>query len=178
MAGSLAAGQGLYSLYSPLLLLHHACSCSPAAAGVLSSQLPAPNPLHKEKTARTITPFFSFFLLYTNIYRVLYTSLHRQCHSEHTALCGQGPDSHSGSPRAWLYLQRPQHPSPLAGPGARAVGGCKKREAGSTSPLPQPADRADWELSALMLVSFLAATWRGWATVSIPLHTHVCSSPS
>lgn len=45
----------------PLLLLHHACSCIPAAAGVLSSQVPAPNPLHKEKTARTIAHFFPFF---------------------------------------------------------------------------------------------------------------------
>lgn len=29
-----------------------------------------------------------------------------------------------------------------------------------------------------MLISFLAATWKGQATLTMPLHTHVCSSPS
>lgn len=119
--------------FAPRVLLQPCSSWGPLVPS------PSPQPTPQRKDCTNNSSFFSFFLLYTNIYRVLYTSLHRQCHSEHKALCGQGPDSCRGSPRAWLYLQRPRHPSPPARPGARAVGGCKNREAGSTSPLAQPA---------------------------------------
>lgn len=146
MAALLAARQGLCSHYSSLFLLHHACSCShwgPLLPG------PSPQPPPQRKDWTNNSSFFSFFLLYTNIYRVLYTSLHRQCHSEHIALCGQGPNSCRGSPRAWPYLQRPSQPS--AGPGARAVGGCENREAGSTAPLPQAVE---WTGNSQLICSF------------------------
>lgn len=42
----------------------------------------------------------------------------------------------------------------------------------------RPSLRVDWELSAHMLISFLAATWKGGATLTLHLHSHVCSSPS
>lgn len=43
---------------------------------------------------------------------------------------------------------------------------------------PCPSLRVDWELSAHVLISFLAATWKGWAALTMHLHSHVCSSPS
>lgn len=149
----------------PLLLLHHACSCIPAAAGVLSSQAPAPNPLHKEKTARTIAPFFPF-LLYTNIYRVLYTSLQTVPLGTHSSLRAEPP------------LPQGQ-PQPVAVPRDRSIpapcwtraGECRwvqEQGTGSTSPLPQPGS------SHVISVSSL----REWVTLTMPLCTHTRSSSS
>lgn len=171
------AGQSLHSHGSsrqPLLLVRHVYSCIPAAAAVLFSQLPAPSPLHKEEAATTTAHFFPFFfLLYTNIYRVLYTSLHRQCHSEYTAFCRQSPGSCGDSPGHDCTYSL-EHPSPPAGLGTRVVGGCKNREAELPSSLPQPGSRP----GAHMLISFLAHPWRGQVTLTVLLCTHMCSSPS
>lgn len=96
MAELRAAGQGLCSLTTP-----HSSFCithAPAAAGVLSSQVPAPNPLHKEKTARTIAPFFPFFFC-TQIYTGYYTHLYTDSATQNTQLSvGRAPTAAEAAP--------------------------------------------------------------------------------
>lgn len=58
---------------------------APAAIGVLSSQVPVPNPLHKEKTAQTIAHFFPFFFC-TQIYTGYYTHLYTDSATQNTQL--------------------------------------------------------------------------------------------
>lgn len=58
--------------------MQHACS-QPCCS---LPSLPAPPRCAKEDHENNSSFFFFSFLLYTNIYRVLYTSLHRQCQSQ------------------------------------------------------------------------------------------------
>jgi len=121
----------------PLLLLHHACSRIPAAAGVLSSQVPAPNLLHKEKTARTIAPFFPFFFC-TQIYTGYYTHLYTDSATQNTQLStGRAP---TATEAVWATAVPTETGAsqPACWTRARVESGRNDREAGSTPSPAQP----------------------------------------